>query len=169
MSKGLNTRSYESAGMEKKILLSQCKPRLPSGCLMPSWRRTKFNHNLQLSKSHPQCYIHFKLKKIIYLPRKLKQRPQDACRRFALIWVVNLHHFPDKSSLQEWRHVLSNTNLKRQDILKVERLHVLLTCVVHDRFFLKLSFFHIKGDTWNISLESGSFRKNLHEITDKVK
>ena len=135
MSKGLNTRSYESAGMEKKILLSQCKPRLPSGCLMPSWRRTKFNHNLHLSKPHPQCYIHFKLKKIIYLPRKLKQRLK-ACRRFALIWVVNLHHFSDKSSLQEWRHVLSNTNLKRQDILKVERLHVLLTCVVHDRFFL---------------------------------
>lgn len=59
------------------------------------------NHNLHLSKSHPQCHIHFVLKKIIYLPRKLKQRRQDACRLFALIWVVNLHHFSDKSSLQE--------------------------------------------------------------------
>ena len=41
------------------------------------------NHNLHLSKSHPQCYIHFVLKKIIYLPGKLKQRRQDVGRLFA--------------------------------------------------------------------------------------
>ena len=61
-------------------------------------------------------------------------------------------------------------NLHCQGILKVEKPHVLLKCVVHDRFFFfKLSDVNIKCDTWNISLESGSFRKYLHEITDKVK
>ena len=95
MSKGLNTRSHESAGMEKKKKNTAKSAsqgyRVDALCLPEE--QQNFNHNLDLSKSHPQCYIHFVLKKIIYLPGKLKQRRQDACRLFAFTWVVNLPHF----------------------------------------------------------------------------
>ena len=101
MSKGLNTRSHESAGMEKKNTAKSASQGYRVAALCLPEEEQNLNHNLHLSKSHPQCHIHFVLKKIIYLPRKLKQRRQDACRLFALIWVVNLHHFSDKSSLQE--------------------------------------------------------------------
>lgn len=101
MSKGLNTRSYESARMEKKNTAKSASQgyRVAVLCLLEE--EQNLNHNLHLSKSHPQCYIHFVLKKIIYLPRKLKQRRQDACRLFAFTWAVNLPHFSGKSSLQK--------------------------------------------------------------------